>query len=311
MTNSPSKGTALMAYTRFRLDRSTPSLWRVTFDNPPINLIDPVMAVELDALLTEIEQDDRLAVVVFDSADRDYFLAHFDITADRTPYDALPAARTPFHHWANVLIRLSRSRAVTISALRGRARGAGSEFALATDIRFASRERAVLGQFEVGFAAVPGGGPSSRLPGIVGRGRAFEILLGGEDFDGELAERYGYVNRAVPDAEFVEFIDAFAERVSHFDLLALADIKRFVNAASHPTDDALAAEAAAFAAAVARPATPAIIEQALEQGFQQRSDVELNLGAYVGKVVHKPGTVTPAGAVGAEAQKDRRAVLTI
>src|SRR6476619_8415227 len=103
------------------------------------------MAVELDALLTEIEQDDRLAVVVFDSTDREYFLAHFDITADRAPYDALPAARTPFHHWANVLIRLSRSRAVTISALRGRARGA-----------------AVLEQFEVGFAAVPRGGPSTR-----------------------------------------------------------------------------------------------------------------------------------------------------
>ena len=130
MSNSPSTGTALMAYTRFSLDRSTPSLWRVTFDNPPINLIDPVMAVELDALLTEIEQDDRLAVVVFDSADRDYFLAHFDITADRARYDALPVARTAFHHWANVVIRLSRSRAVTISALRGRARGAGLRAAM-------------------------------------------------------------------------------------------------------------------------------------------------------------------------------------
>jgi enoyl-CoA hydratase/carnithine racemase len=307
MSNSPSKRTAPMTDTRFTLDRSTPSLWRVTFDNPPINLIDPVMVVELDTLLTEIEQDDRLAVVVFDSADQDYFLAHFDITADSAPYDALPAARTPFHHWANVLIRLSRLRAVTISALRGRARGAGSEFALATDIRFASRERAVLGQFEVGFTVVPGGGPSTRLPGIVGRGRAFEILLGGEDFDGELAERYGYVNRAVADAEFVGFVNAFAERVSRFDLLALADIKRFVNAASLPADDALTAEMDAFAEAVARPTMPSLIEQALEQGFQQRSDVELNLGAYLGKIVHKPGTVTPAGAVGAEAQKARRA----
>jgi len=201
----------------------------------------------------------------------------------------LPAAPTPFHHWANVLIRLSKSRAVTISALRGRARGAGSEFALATDIRFASQERAVLGQFEVGFAAVPGGGPSTRLPGIVGRGRAFEILLGGEDFDGELAERYGYVNRAIPDGEFVEFVNAFAERVSRFDLLALADIKRFVNAVSLPANAALTAEADAFAEAVARPTTPSIIEQALKQGFQQRSDVELNLGAYVGTVVLKPG----------------------
>src|SRR6202023_2176640 len=288
MSNSPSKGTALMAYTRFSLDRSTPSLWRVTFDNPPINLIDPVMAVELDALLTEIEQDDRLAVVVFDSADRDYFLAHFDITADRAPYDALPAAPTPFHHWANVLIRLSRSRAVPISGVRGRARGGGSEFALATDIRFASRERAVLGQFEVGFAAVPGGGPSTRLPGIVGRGRAFEILLGGEDFDGEWAERYGYVNRALPDAEFVKFVDAFAERVSRFDLLALADIKRFVNAASLPADNTLTAEMDAFVEAAGRPAMNSIVQQAFEQGFQQRSDLELNVGVWVGTVTHKP-----------------------
>jgi enoyl-CoA hydratase/carnithine racemase len=187
MSNSPSKGTSHLAYTGFSLDRSTPSLWRVTFDNPPINLIDPVMIVALHDLLAEIEQD----VVVFDSADADFFLAHYDIAADQAAFNALPAVRTPFHHWAHLLIRLSRSRAVTISALRGRARGAGSEFVLATDIRFASRERAVLGQFEVGFAAVPGGGPSTRLPGMVGRGRAFEILLGGEDFDGGLAERYG------------------------------------------------------------------------------------------------------------------------
>src|SRR5216683_3151764 len=261
--------------TRFNVTRSSPSLWRVTFDNPPINLIDPVMIVALHDLLTEIEQDNQVAVVVFDSADPDFFLAHYDIAADPSAFDALPAAPSAFHHWADFLIRLGKSSAVTITALRGRARGAGSEFALATDI---------------GFAAMPGGGPSTRLPGIVGRGRAFEILFGGEDFDGELAERYGYVNRAVPDAEFVEFVDAFAERVSRFDLLALADIKRFVNAASLPADDALAAEMDAFGKAFARPATPSIIEQALKQGFQQRSDVELRLGAWVGKVVHKPGT---------------------
>ena len=153
----------------------------------------------------------------------------------------------------------------------------------------------MLGQFEVGFAAVPGGGPSTRLPGIVGRGRALEILLGGQDFDGELAERYGYVNRAVPDAEFVAFVNAFAERVSRFDLLALADIKRLVNAVSLPADDALTAEMGAFAEAVARPATASIIEQALEQGLQQRSNVELNLGAYVGKVVQKTGSGSRLG----------------
>src|SRR6266436_1021671 len=144
MSNSPSKGTDHLASTGFSLDRSTPSLWRVTFDNPPINLIDPAMIVALHDLLAEIEQDNRVAVVVFDSADADFFLAHYDIAADQSAFNALPAARTPFHHWANLLIRLSRSRAVTISALRGRARGAGSEFVLATDIRFAGRAPGML-----------------------------------------------------------------------------------------------------------------------------------------------------------------------
>jgi enoyl-CoA hydratase/carnithine racemase len=273
----------------------SPQYWRVTFDNPPINLISPAMIVALRDLLTKIEQDNRVAVVVFDSADPEFFLAHYDLTAEASPFDALPAAPTPFHHWARLLIRLTKAPAVTITALRGRARGAGSEFALATDIRFASRERAVLGQFEVGFAALPGGGPSTRLPGIVGRGRALEILLGGQDFDGGLAERYGYVNRAVPDAQFTEFVDAFAQRVSRFDLLALADIKRFVNAASLPADDALTAEMDAFAAALARPATPSLIGQALTQGLQQRGDVELNLGAYIATVARKPGTFPTRG----------------
>jgi enoyl-CoA hydratase/carnithine racemase len=273
----------------------SPQYWRVTFDNPPVNLVSPAMIVALHDLLTKIEQDNRVAVVVFDSADPEFFLAHYDLTADASPFDALPAAATPFHHWARLLIRLTKVTAVTITALRGRARGAGSEFALATDIRFASRERAVLGQFEVGFAAVPGGGPSTRLPGIVGRGRALEILLGGQDFDGGLAERYGYVNRAVPDEQFTEFVDAFAQRVSRFDLLALADIKRFVNAASLPADDVLTAEMDAFTAALARPATPSLIGQALTHGLQQRGDVELNLGAYVATVARKPGTFPTRG----------------
>src|SRR5712691_10482690 len=280
-----------MTYTRFTLDNSTHSLWRATFNNPPINLIDSVMIGELRELFADVERNAGPTVLVFDSADPDYFLAHYDITAaNRSLVNALPAGPTGFHPWVDIVVRLGKLPAVTIAAVRGRARGAGSEFVLASDIRFASREQAVLGQFEVGFAAVPGGGPSTRLPGMVGRGRAFEILLGGEDFDGGLAERYGYVNRAVPDAEFVGFVNAFAERVSRFDLLALADIKRFVNAASLPAAAALTAEMDAFAEAIARPAAPSIIGQAFEDGFQQRSDVELNLGAYVGKVARKPRT---------------------
>src|ERR1700694_5405888 len=118
--------TSTAASSRFTVTRSSESLWRVRFDNPPINLIDPVMVVQLHELLTEIERDNRVAVVVFDSAAPDFFLAHWD-TSDLAPLDKLPAASNPFDQWANVLIRLSKSPAVTISAIRGRARGAGSE----------------------------------------------------------------------------------------------------------------------------------------------------------------------------------------
>ena len=179
---------------------------------------------------------------------------------------------------------MSRLPAVTISAIRGRARAAGSEFVLATDVRFASLERAVLGQSEVGFGAMPGGGPASRLPGLVGRGRTLDIFLGGEDFNGELAERYGYVNRAIPDDEFEDVVDRFARRVSTFDRQALADIKHFVNKVSLPADETFAPQMDAFWKAVASPALQARASRAFEDGLQQRSDVELHLGEYVGQL---------------------------
>jgi enoyl-CoA hydratase/carnithine racemase len=170
---------------------------------------------------------------------------------------------------------------------------------LASDIRFASRECAVLGQPEVGFGAIPGGGPASRLPRLVGRGRAFEILLGGEDFDGELAERYGYVNRAIPDDEFETFVDRFARRVSTFDRQALADIKHFVNNVSLPADEEFPPQMDAFWQAAARPATQARASKLFELGLQQRSDVELRLGEYVGQVAEIVGPLR------AEAQGER------
>jgi len=274
-----------MTYTRFTLDSSTPSLWRVTFTNPPINLIDSVMIGELGELFAEVERNQGPAVLVFDSADPDYFLAHYDITpANRSLVDSLPAGTTGFHPWVDIVVRLGKLPAVTIAAIRGRARAAGSEFALACDIRFASRERAVLGQMEVGFGAIPGGGPASWLPRLVGRGRAFEILLAGEDFDGELAERYGYVNRAIPDAEFDSFVDRFARRVSTFDRQALADIKHFVNRVSLPADEEFPPQMDAFWQAVARPALQARARKAFEDGLQRRSEAELRLGEYVGQL---------------------------
>jgi len=183
-----------------------------------------------------------------------------------------------------VLIRLSKLPAVTISAIRGRARGAGSEFALATDIRFASRERAVLGQFEIGIGAAPGGGPASHLARLVGRGRALEILVGGDDFDGELAERYGYVNRAIPDDEFDNFVDHFARRVAAFDRQGLMDIKQFVNKFSLPDDEEFPPQMNALRQAITRPAPRGRTSKLFELGLQQRSEVELNLGEYIERI---------------------------
>ncbi|HEX3515665.1 MAG TPA: enoyl-CoA hydratase/isomerase family protein [Trebonia sp.] len=273
------------APSRFRLTRHSDAFWRVTFDNGPLNLIDGQMNLELHQLLDQVEQDGRVAVVLFDSANPDYFLAHYAADADMSPLEALrPAEAQPFLHWATLLIRLSKSPAVTISAIRGGARGAGSEFALATDIRFASREKTVLGQFEVGLAAIPGGAPSTRLPGIVGRGRAFEIVLGGEDFNGELAERYGYVNRAVPDDEFAEFVDSYAWRVSRFDRRTLADIKGSINAASLPDDIALMAVMRAFADAIGREPAVSLIPAAFKAGWGQPGEFEQNLGTHIAEL---------------------------
>jgi len=268
--------------------KTTPALWRVAFDNPPVNLIGPDMLVELRALLDDAETDPLVAVIVFESADDEYFLAHWDIASDPELTNSLPPGPTGFHPWLDILIRISKLPAVTVSALRGRARGAGSEFALATDIRFASREKAVLGQFEMGTGAVAGGGPSSRLPRLVGRGRALEILVSAGDYDGDLAERYGYVNRAIADADFEQFVTDFATRVSAFDVRALQEIKQFVNAVSLPDDSEFPPQMDAFWNSVSRPETQDRAGQMFQMGLQQRGDAELNLGSQLEKIVVPP-----------------------
>jgi enoyl-CoA hydratase/carnithine racemase len=267
----------------FALTKTSDSLWRVRFNNPPINLIDDAMISDLRELFAPIERSEGPVVVVFESADPDYFLAHFDVALETlVRVRALPPGSTGLSPWLDVLVRLSKLPAVTISAIRGRARGAGSEFVLATDIRFASRERAILAQIEVGFGAIPGGGPAARLPGLVGRGRTFEILLGGEDFDGELAERYGYVNRAIPDERFDDFVDRFANRVSNFDREALMDIKHFINQATLPSDEMFPPQQEAFVRGLGRPNSQVRLKKFLDRGLQQRSDVELRLGESIG-----------------------------
>ena len=144
---------------------------------------------------------------MFDSANPDFYLAHYDVENDPSRTVALPLGPTGMHAWLDLLVRLSRAPVVSIASIRGRARSAGSEFVLACDLRFASRENTLLGQFEVGTGVVPGGGPMARLPRLVGRGRALEILLVADDLDGPRAEQYGYVNRVIADDRLDDEVD--------------------------------------------------------------------------------------------------------
>ena len=181
-------------------------------------------------------------------------------------------------------MRLTHAPVVSIASIRGRATGNGSEIALACDMSFASREKAVLSQWEVGVGLVAGGGPMARLPRLIGRGRALEVLLGSDDIGGDLAQAYGYVNRSLPDAELDGFVDALATRIASFDKWAIANTKRLVNAASLPPDVEIAAGWDACMASIHRQAAQDRIKALLEQGFHKPGDAEDRLGFYVGQL---------------------------
>jgi enoyl-CoA hydratase/carnithine racemase len=185
------------------------------------------------------------------------------------------------HPWIDVLVRLARAPVASIAEIRGRARGAGSEFVLACDMRFASRERGILGQFEVGLGAVPGGNPMARLAGLMGRGRALEVILGADDFSADLAERYGYINRALPDAEIEAFVDAFARRLASFEKHALVGAKALMDEVTLPPDTVFQHALKAFFTSTTHQGTRARSAALIERGLQRRSDTELKLGQAV------------------------------
>src|SRR6202045_21566 len=191
-----------------RLNRVTPSHRRVVLDNPPLNLMGPEFVRQIREIVTTLENDDRVKVVVFESAVDGVFLNHSDFLANFDDLTGIPQGPTGLEAWPDVLVRLTRAPFASIAQIRGRATGNGSELLLACDMSFASREKALFSHFEVGVGVVPGGGPMARLPRIMGRGRALEVLLGADDIPADLAERYGYVNRSLPDADLDEFVDA-------------------------------------------------------------------------------------------------------
>jgi enoyl-CoA hydratase/carnithine racemase len=275
--------TAVSAGT-FRLTRNSDAYWTVTIDIPPLNIFGPHNIPQLEEIVSSIERDERVKVIVFESAIAGFFLTHYDFLAKLEDSTKFPPGRTGLQALPDMLARLSRTPVVSISLIRGRATGVGSELALACDMRFASRENAVLSQWEVGAGLVPGGGPIARLPRLIGRGRALEVLLGADDINGELAELYGYVNRSLPDAELGGFVDRLAKRIALFDKQAIAETKRLANIASLPPDSEIAPEWEAFLASLARPAAQNRIKKLLQQGFQKPGDVENRLGHYVGQL---------------------------
>ncbi len=277
-------GTRTAENQQFKITRVTPEYWRVTINHPPFNIFGPDSIPQFDNIITQIETDPKLKVVVFDSAVPGFFLTHYDFVPPLEKTTSMPNGATGLPPIPDMFVRLSKAPVVSIVSIRGRASGVGSELSLASDMRFASIEKAKLSQFEIGAGFIPGGGPMTRLPRLVGRGRALEILLSGNDIDGELAERYGYVNRALPDAELDGFVDALARRISTFDKQSLSDIKKLVNSASLPPDEAFAAEWSGFIASVQRPAAQRNITKLMGLGLQQNPDVEINLPKYTGEV---------------------------
>jgi enoyl-CoA hydratase/carnithine racemase len=269
---------------QFHVAEVTPSYWRVTFSNGPVNLVDTDTIDQLAALVDHIEAAPELTVVVFRSDNPGYFMAHWDFEADPNQVAAMHPGPTGLHPYLDNLVRLSRVPAATISAIRGRARAAGSEFVLATDIRFAS-DRAILGQFEVGVGTVPGGGPMARLARLVGRGRALEILLGGDDIPADLAAEYGYVNRVVPDAELDEFTDRFARRIAAFDRVAVSGIKQLVDLASLPPDAEFVSGFSAYLTTSGRPENAPFVQALFDRGLQQPDGIERDLGIVIGEML--------------------------
>jgi enoyl-CoA hydratase/carnithine racemase len=267
-----------------RLNRLLPTYWRVIFDNPPLNLMGPEFVLEFKEIMTAIETDEHVRVVVFESAVDGFFLNHSDFRAKFDDLTNMPQGPTGLEAWPDILVRLPRAPVASIALVRGRATGNGSEIALACDMCFASREKTVLSQWEVGVGVVAGGGPMARLPRLIGRGRALEVLLGSDDIGADLAAFYGYVNRSLPDAELDDFVDALATRIASFDKWAIANTKRLVNAANMPSDVEIAAGWEACMTSISRPAAQESLKKLFELGFQKPGDVEDRLGFHVGEL---------------------------
>ena len=261
-------------YSHFVVDHAHPGRWTITFNNPPINMFVPETIVELGALLTDLEANTAVKVVMFESANPDFFIAHLDVSKAAAQPEALSL-------WRAFVLRLSSTPVVSIAKIRGRTRGIGNEFVLACDMRFASRQNAVFGNPEVGVGLIPGGGALEWLPRVVGRTRALEIVLSGDDFDADIAERYGWVNRTLDDHDLDSFVDALVRRLASFDRETLAAAKAQINRYGTPTATELQSSNEVFWSTLASPSAQARRAKLRGIGYGLPSDFELNFGRYL------------------------------
>ena len=259
---------------QFNIDRTYPGLWTVTFSNPPINMFLPTTIVELGALMTGIGADPSVKVVVFQSANPDFFIAHLDVAKAAERPDVLGL-------WREFVLRLAAAPVVSIAKIRGRTRGIGNEFVLACDMRFASRQTALFGQPEIGVGLVPGGGALEWLPRLVGRSRALEIVLSADDFDADVAERYGWVNRTLDDRDLDSFVDTLVRRLASFHRGTLAAAKAQVNRFGMPTAAELQSSNDMIFPLLALPDAQARRPKLRGIGYGIPSDFELNFGRYL------------------------------
>ncbi|MGA2895473.1 MAG: enoyl-CoA hydratase/isomerase family protein [Xanthobacteraceae bacterium] len=259
---------------QFNTDRTYPGRWTITFSNPPINMFVPATIVELGALMTDIGADPSVKVVVFQSANPDFFVAHLDVSK---------AVKSPevLGLWRDFVLRLTSAPVVSIDKIRGRTRGIGNEFVLACDMRFASRQKAVFGNPEVGVGLIPGGGALEWLPRLVGRSRALEIVLSADDFDADVAERYGWVNRTLGDDELDSFVDTLVRRLASFDREVLAAAKMQINRFGTPTASELQSSNDMIFPMLTWPSAQSRRPKLRGIGYGIPSDFELNFGRHL------------------------------
>lgn len=252
---------------------------------PPMNLLGPELVRDLVSLIQRAEADDAVQVLVFKSADPDYFISHVDVT--RIKENREEAAKLAGDASLGQLFRyLSASRLVTIAQIEGRVRGVGSEFVLACDMRFAARESAIFGQFEPSFGVIPGAGGAQHLARLMGRGRALEVMLSAEDYDADLAERYGWINRALPANELGDFVSSLAHRIARFPAAGRLVVKERVNQIALPPAEDIRRDSDLFLEGTRMNEFQELTQAAMKRGFQTR-DAEMELARMLGDLADR------------------------